>query len=146
MTNVRFSILSLACAGLISTAGMSMAAGGSGTSSSTDPMDRGGTSGQNSPAMGSEGHSSPGMESQGQTSPGMGSGEQTAGRSIEGEILRVQGENYVVKDSTGAEVNLHVDESTEKSGSLKKGDRIEAEITSDGHAFSVKKAEKESAH
>jgi uncharacterized protein YdeI (BOF family) len=135
MISIRLSVLSLACAGLLSTAAMSMAAGGSGTSSSTDPMERGGTSGQTSPGMGSEG----------QTSPGMGSGAQTPGRSIEGEILSVQDDIYVVKDSTGAEVSLHVDDSTKKSDKLEEGDRIEAEVTADGHALSLKKAEKESA-
>jgi uncharacterized protein YdeI (BOF family) len=132
MINVRLSVLSLACAGLLSTAAMSMAASGSGTSSPTDPMERGGSS---------MGQTSPGMGSEGQTSPGMGSGTQTPGRSIEGEILRVQGDIYVVKDSTGAEVSLHVDDSTQKSGRLEEGDRIEAEVTADGHALSVKKAE-----
>jgi uncharacterized protein YdeI (BOF family) len=132
MMHVRLSVLSLACAGLLSTAAMGMAASGSGTSTPTDPMGGGGSS---------MGQSSPGMGSEGQTSPGMGSGAQTPGRSIEGEILRVQGDIYVVKDSTGAEVSLHVDDSTQKSGRLEEGDRIEAEVTADGHALSLKKAE-----
>jgi uncharacterized protein YdeI (BOF family) len=127
MMNVRQSILTLACFGLLSTAAMAMPADnimaekGSNPATPTDPMKQ----------------SSPGMSSD--TQDPMGSG--TQGRqSIEGEILKVEGDLYTVKDATGKEVQLHVDESTQQSGKLKEGDQIEAEVTPEGHALMLKKA------
>ncbi len=141
MSIVRNSILTVACVGLLSTAAMGMPAegltkeGGS-SAKQTHPQ------GQESPDP--KGHPSPDTMGQASTDA-MPGAKPDDSQSISGEILSVKGEMYVVKDATGKEVNLHVDESTEKSGSLKKGDRIEAEITSDGHALSLKKAEKKSA-
>jgi hypothetical protein len=71
----------------------------------------------------------------------MGSGPQTPGRSIAGEALRAPGDMDVVNDSAGAEVSLHVDDSTKKSDKPEEGDRIEGKVTADGHALSVNKAE-----
>lgn len=118
MINVRNSILTVACFGLLSTAAMAMPAEsmsdrGGDPATSTDPMK--------------------------QSSPGMTSGSQDR-LSIQGEILKVQGEMYTVQDASGKEVQLHVDESTQKSGKLKEGDQIEAEVTEEGHALSLKKA------
>lgn len=63
------------------------------------------------------------------------------GSAITGEILTVEEDLYTVKNSTGKEVQLHVDESTQKSGKLKEGNKIEAEVTPEGHAVMLKKAE-----
>ena len=126
MMNVRQSILTLACFGLFSTVAMAMPADnimaekGSHPATPTDPM--------NQP--------SPGMSSDTQS---MGSGTQGP-QSIEGEILKVEGDLYTVKDATGKEVQLHVDESTQQSGKLKEGDQIEAEVTPEGHALKLEKA------
>jgi hypothetical protein len=46
--------------------------------------------------------------------------------SIKGEVLRVEGSNYVVKEETGKEVSLHTDSTTEKTGDITEGYRIEA--------------------
>jgi hypothetical protein len=62
----------------------------------------------------------------------MGSGAQTPGRAIAGEALRAQGDMDVVNDSTGAEVSLHVPDSSIKFDKPEEGDRIEAKVTADG--------------
>lgn len=58
----------------------------------------------------------PGSDTQSQ---GMGSGSQGMGAgqslSIQGEIASVQDDLYVIKDSSGREVALHVDQSTQKT-------------------------------
>lgn len=61
-------------------------------------------------------------------------------QSITGDLLKIEGEFYVVKDAAGKEVRLHVDKSTKLEGSVKAGDKIEAQATEKGHALSVKPA------
>jgi hypothetical protein len=64
----------------------------------------------------------------------------SAAQTVKGEILKVDGENYTIKDASGKEVRLHVDKTTKTSGALKVGDKIEAEATPEGHATSIKAA------
>jgi hypothetical protein len=45
-------------------------------------------------------------------------------QSIEGEILRVEGNYYVVKDISGKEVRLYIDKNTKIDGNLTAGDKI----------------------
>jgi len=55
-------------------------------------------------------------------------------------VLKIEGENYVVKDATGKEVKLHVNAETKKEGDIKVGDKIEAQADASGHATSIKAA------
>jgi hypothetical protein len=48
--------------------------------------------------------------------------------TIKGEVLRIQGDNYVVQRFTGQEVRLHTDANTEIAEGLRQGDRIEARV------------------
>ncbi len=59
-------------------------------------------------------------------------------QSITGDLLKIEGEFYVVKDATGREVRLHVDKNTKLEGPVKTGDKIEAQATEKGHAVSVR--------
>jgi len=66
---------------------------------------------------------------------------QAAGaQTVKGDLLKIEGEFYVVKDAAGKEVRLHVDKSTKLEGSLKAGGKIEAQATDKGHALSIKGA------
>jgi hypothetical protein len=60
------------------------------------------------------------------------------GKDVKGEILRIDGENYVVREASGAEVRMHVDSSTEKRSSLipKVGEHVLAKVDAKGHAIS----------
>ena len=69
------------------------------------------------------------------TEPGMMSGAQT----VKGDLMKIDGEYYVVKDSTGKEVKLHVDSTSKIEGAPKAGDKVEAQMTPTGHATSIKK-------
>jgi hypothetical protein len=60
--------------------------------------------------------------------------------AISGEVLKIDGENYVVKDATGKEVKLHVNAQTKKEGDIKVGDKVEAQSDGSGHATSIKAA------
>jgi hypothetical protein len=62
-------------------------------------------------------------------------------KMIKGELFRVESGNYFVKVKDGKEIRLHTDKTTEMSGEVKKGDRIEAKVNDQNHALSIRKAE-----
>jgi hypothetical protein len=86
------------------------------------------------PATGSPGATAPGQ-------PGMPPGEPMAGgaQTVKGDLVKIDGEFYVVKDPTGKEVRLHVDKTSKLEGAPKAGDKVEAQVNPDGHATAVKK-------
>jgi hypothetical protein len=61
------------------------------------------------------------------------------GKTVKGEVLRVEGENYFVKDQDGKEVRLRTDETTQKGKNIhiEPGDRIEATVDDQDHALSI---------
>jgi hypothetical protein len=61
-------------------------------------------------------------------------------QTIKGDLLKIDGEYYVVKDTAGKEVRLHVDKTSQLDGTFKAGDKIEAQATDKGHASSIKQA------
>lgn len=63
------------------------------------------------------------------------SGSQT----IEGDVLKIEGEFYTVHDTTGHEVRVHVDKTTKVEGVIKTGDKVNVQVTDKGHALSVKR-------
>ena len=67
-------------------------------------------------------------------------GKDASARTVNGEVLKIDGENYVVKDAAGKEVKLHVNAQTKKEGDIKVGDKIEAQSDGSGHAVSIKAA------
>ncbi|MGH7184007.1 MAG: BON domain-containing protein [Nitrospiraceae bacterium] len=58
-------------------------------------------------------------------------------RVIQGEVLRVEGQNYFVKGLDGKEVRFHADTTTMKTEKIQAGDRIEAKVNDDDHAVSL---------
>ena len=68
-------------------------------------------------------------------------------KTIKGELLRVEDGNYFVKGQDGKEVRLHTDKTTQMTGEIKKGDRIEAKVNDQNHALSMRSArETDAAH
>ena len=57
---------------------------------------------------------------------------------VKGDVLLKEGEEYVIKEISGREVRVHVNAETKKDGVIKVGDKIEATVTRDGHALSIK--------
>ena len=68
-------------------------------------------------------------------------GKQTAASVVKGELLKIQGEWYTVKETSGNEVRLHVNKETKMESPVNVGDKIEAERTASDHAVSIKKAQ-----
>ena len=56
---------------------------------------------------------------------------------IKGDVQLIEGEFYFVKDTTGHQVRLHVNKETKLEDRIKVGDKIEAMVTSEGHATSI---------
>jgi hypothetical protein len=71
---------------------------------------------------------------------------QTPGRSsaaaevVHGDVLNIEGDTYTIKDVTGHEVNLRVDGQTQHEDRIKVGDKVEAQVASDGHAETIRVA------
>ena len=67
-----------------------------------------------------------------------GSNRADGAKTIKGELFRVEDGNYFVKVKDGKEVRLHTDETTQMTGEIKKGDRIEAKVNKKNHALSIR--------
>jgi hypothetical protein len=48
--------------------------------------------------------------------------------TVKGEVLRVDGDSYLIQGFDGKEVRYRVDSGTEMKGSISRGDRIEAKV------------------
>jgi len=58
----------------------------------------------------------------------------------EGDVLKVDGDFFVVKDENGKEIRLQTGKDSKLTGSHKVGDRVRAEYTPEGQVLSVKPA------
>ena len=66
-------------------------------------------------------------------------GQSKGGKTITGEVVRIEGDNYFVKDQDGKEVQVQTDETTQKEKNIiiKQGDWIEAKVTDQNYALSI---------
>jgi hypothetical protein len=62
------------------------------------------------------------------------------GHMITGEVLLVEGEDYLVKGQDGKVARLHIDETTQMTGRIGQGEHIEAEVNNQNHALSIRSA------
>ena len=65
---------------------------------------------------------------------------------IKGDLLKIDGEFYVVKDMAGKEIRLHVDKTSKLDGAFKAGDKIEAQASGKNHALSIKHVQQTREH
>ena len=59
-------------------------------------------------------------------------------QTVKGDLLKIDGEFYVVKDMAGKEIRLHIDKTSKLDGAFKSGDKVEAQATEKEHAMSIK--------
>jgi len=59
-------------------------------------------------------------------------------KSVKGEILRIEGHNYVVREQDGKEVSLHADSTTQTTGDINQGYSIEAQVNDQNHALTIR--------
>lgn len=62
-------------------------------------------------------------------------------QTIKGDLLKIDGEFYVVKDRAGKEIRLHVNDTSKLDGTFKAGDKVEAQTTDKNHVVSMKQGE-----
>ncbi len=62
----------------------------------------------------------------------------TPNKTVKGELVRIEGRYYVLKDEQGKEMHLLVGPDTVVQGSLKTGDRIEVSASPIEHAMFIK--------
>ncbi len=67
-------------------------------------------------------------------------GERFTKDTVEGTLMRTDGEYYWVKDTSGKEIRLHVDAST-KLDKVIQGDKVKAYITDQGHITTLQRDE-----
>ncbi len=56
---------------------------------------------------------------------------------IKGEVLRIEGNNYVVKGGNGKKVRLHIDKTTQMMENIQLGDRVQAKVNNQYHAMVI---------
>lgn len=85
---------------------------------------------------------SPGLTPEPQAgSSGLSSGPSTSGSMVQGEVLKIEGDTYLIKDSAGKEVRLRVTNDTKMGSAFQVGDKIEANVAADGQAMSIQKVD-----
>ena len=65
-------------------------------------------------------------------------GQSPVGKTIQGEVLRVEGNDCVIKGQDGKEVRLHIDLPLLKAANIEPGDRIEAKVNDQNHVLSFR--------
>jgi hypothetical protein len=60
-------------------------------------------------------------------------------KTINGDLLKIEGEFYTVHDKSGHEVRLHVDKTTKLDGMpFIAGEKVEVQATDKNHALSIR--------
>ena len=62
----------------------------------------------------------------------------SAAQVVSGDVLNIEGETYTIKDVTGHEVSLRVNGQTKHEDRIKVGDKVQAQVGSDGVAQSIR--------
>lgn len=57
---------------------------------------------------------------------------------IKGDLVRVDYGDYIVKESDGKEVRVHMTKKTQSMGQLSKGDRVEVKVDEQNNALSIR--------
>lgn len=68
--------------------------------------------------------------------------EQTkGGKTIKGEVLRVEGNDCLIKGQDGKEMRVHIDLTSMKARNIEPGTYIEAKVNDQNHALSILSAQ-----
>jgi hypothetical protein len=63
-------------------------------------------------------------------------------KRIKGELFRIEGDSYYIMLRDDTELRIRTDRTTVMSGSIKKGELIEAKINDQNHALSIRSAKR----
>lgn len=59
---------------------------------------------------------------------------------LQGQLVKIEGDLYVIKDAGGKEVRVRVDKATVLDSRIKVGDKIDVQMAAGGHAATILKA------
>lgn len=59
--------------------------------------------------------------------------------TVEGRLLRTEGDLYVIRDDRGREIRVRTGKDSLIDGAMQVGDLVSAEVWKDGHARSIRK-------
>ena len=65
-------------------------------------------------------------------------GQSPIGKTIQGEVVRVEGDDCVIKGQDGKEVRLQIDLPLLKAANIEPGDHIEAKVNDQNHVLSFR--------
>ena len=68
------------------------------------------------------------------------------GKTIKGEVLRVEGDNFFVTGQDGKEVRLYIDQTIQKTGNIQQGDQIEVMVNDENQALSLRSPDRRNEH
>jgi hypothetical protein len=71
-------------------------------------------------------------------SQGAGEIQPPVGKTIQGEVLRVEGDDCVIKGQDGKEVRLQINLPLMKAANIEPGDRIEAKVNNQNRVLSFR--------
>jgi len=63
--------------------------------------------------------------------------QSTPNKTIQGEVLRVEGNDCFIKGQDGKEVRLHIDITTLKARNIEPGEHIEAKVNDQNHVLAI---------
>ena len=66
-------------------------------------------------------------------------GERLSNDTVEGTLMKINGESYWVKDMNGKEIQLHVDSNTKRDKVIP-GDTVTAYVMGNGHTITLHRA------
>ena len=73
--------------------------------------------------------------------PSTNSGQVQGFRIVQGEVLKMEGNTYLVRDETGQEVRLTVNKDSKVTTAFEVGDRIVAQVSDQGVVTLINKSE-----
>ena len=62
------------------------------------------------------------------------------GHTIKGEVVCVEPSSYFVQQYDGYQVSVHTDATTRTTGTIRRGDHIEAKVDAQSHALAIRQA------
>ncbi len=68
-------------------------------------------------------------------------GERLTKDAVKGTLMKIDGEYYVIQNTDGEQVRVHVDKST-KLDKVVEGDKVKAYVTDKGHVTTLQRQEK----
>jgi hypothetical protein len=82
-----------------------------------------------------------GKDATGVADPSMNPGQAQGFKIVQGEVLKMEGNTYLIRDETGKEIRLTINKDSKVEKAFEVGDRIVAQVSDQGVATLIKKSD-----